>query len=81
MIVCLRTQKPIDLGSVDIHPQAGLTSLILLLRCRSAVDTGHCRGWLACRASRPSTLIASWRTAGSLDSVKPLTHAIEFILS
>jgi len=26
--------KPVDLASVDIHPQAGLTSLILMLRCR-----------------------------------------------
>jgi hypothetical protein len=30
--------KPVDLAAVDIHPQACLTSLILMLRCR------QCRG-------------------------------------
>jgi hypothetical protein len=29
-----RQVKPIDLATIDIHPQACLTSLILLLRCR-----------------------------------------------
>jgi hypothetical protein len=32
--------KPIDLASVDIHPQAGLTSLILMLRCRQCAGYG-----------------------------------------
>jgi hypothetical protein len=45
--------KSVDLAAVDVHPQAGLT------RCcgaASAVATDHCRGWLACRASRLAPL-------------------------
>jgi hypothetical protein len=32
--------KPVDLAAVDIHPQACLTSLILLLRCRQCGGYG-----------------------------------------
>jgi hypothetical protein len=32
--------KPIDLASVDINPQACLTSLILMLRCRQCGGHG-----------------------------------------
>jgi hypothetical protein len=32
--------KPIDLVSLDVHPQACLTSLILLLRCRQCGGYG-----------------------------------------
>jgi hypothetical protein len=35
-----RQVKPIDLASIDIHPQACLTSLILLLRCRQCGGHG-----------------------------------------
>jgi hypothetical protein len=35
-----RQVKPVDLASVDIHPQACLTSLILLLRCRQCGGHG-----------------------------------------
>jgi hypothetical protein len=35
-----RQVKLIDLASVDIHPQACLTSLILLLRCRQCGGHG-----------------------------------------
>jgi hypothetical protein len=35
-----RQVKPIDLAAVDIHPQAGLTSLILMLRCRQCGGNG-----------------------------------------
>jgi hypothetical protein len=35
-----RHLKPIDLASVDVHPQAGLTSLILMLRCRQCGGQG-----------------------------------------
>jgi hypothetical protein len=32
--------KPIDLASIDIHPQVCLTSLILMLRCRQCGSHG-----------------------------------------
>jgi hypothetical protein len=35
-----RQVKPIDLVSIDIHPQACLTSLIILLRCRQCGGHG-----------------------------------------
>jgi hypothetical protein len=35
-----RQVKPIDLATIDIHPQACLTSLILLLRCRQCGGQG-----------------------------------------
>jgi hypothetical protein len=35
-----RQVKPVDIASVDIHPQACLTSLILLLRCRQCGGQG-----------------------------------------
>jgi hypothetical protein len=35
-----RQVKPIDLAGVDIHPQAGVTSLILMLRCRQCGGHG-----------------------------------------
>jgi hypothetical protein len=35
-----RQVKPIDLVAVDVHPQAGLTSLILTLRCRQCGGCG-----------------------------------------
>jgi hypothetical protein len=34
--------KPVDLAYIDVHPQACLTSLVLVLRCRCAADTGRC---------------------------------------
>jgi hypothetical protein len=39
-----RQVKPVDLASVDIHPQACLTSLILLLRCRQCGGHGPSAG-------------------------------------
>jgi hypothetical protein len=35
-----RQVKPVDLAAVDIHPQACLTSLILMLRCRQCGGHG-----------------------------------------
>jgi hypothetical protein len=35
-----RQVKPVDLASVDMHPHACLTSLILLLRCRQCGGYG-----------------------------------------
>jgi hypothetical protein len=35
-----RQVKPIDLATVDVHPQTCLTSLILLLRCRQCGGHG-----------------------------------------
>jgi hypothetical protein len=35
-----RQVKPVDLAAIDIHPQACLTSLILMLRCRQCGGYG-----------------------------------------
>jgi len=38
-----RQLKPVDLASIDIHPQAGLTSLILICDAGSAAATARYR--------------------------------------
>jgi hypothetical protein len=51
-----RQVKPIDLATIDIHPQACLTSLILLLRCRQCGGHGPLPKLIGCRDSRPLRL-------------------------
>jgi hypothetical protein len=46
-----RQVKPIDLASVDIHPQACLTILIMILRCRQCCGHGPLLRLVGCRIS------------------------------
>jgi hypothetical protein len=55
-----RQVKPIDLATIDIHPQACLTSLILLLRCRQCGGNGPLPKLVGLSRFPPATA-AAWK--------------------
>jgi hypothetical protein len=59
-----RQVKPIDIASIDIHPQACLTGLILLLRCRQCGGHGPLPNLIGLSRVPPATAAAlgtTWR--------------------
>jgi hypothetical protein len=66
-----RQVKPVDLASVDIHPQAYLTSLILMLRCRQC---GGDRG-----ANSNSSALHSVSLGALLESCEVIAQPLSLI--